>query len=293
MQPLETADVDRVSRRDDFLTMAFGLWMMIGLMVDANSHSTDPGLESFWTSSHALFYSGFTATALWVIRLCLVRRRATGGILHWAPLGYRLALIGVGLFAPGGVVSAVWHPVFGVETMAPMFRAGLFSVPWGSPATQAMLEPLLFELSQFPLSSVFDRVMSVWFAYVGCKDQVQAGHTPMFDERSTRRWPNRRLRRRHIVDFGEHTIEPVLLSSQRSGATDEAHNAHRRAMVGTPGMAHPQLASITKSNASPITSLAARTRRRSSSRVPPTLTLMVVNPAATRSAITRRSRASS
>jgi len=116
MQSVESAAVDRVSRLDDFLTMAFGLWMLIGLMVDANSHSTDPGLESFWTSSHALFYSGFTATAAWVVRLCLMRRRSSGGILDWAPLGYRLSLIGVGLFALGGIGDSIWHTLLGVET---------------------------------------------------------------------------------------------------------------------------------------------------------------------------------
>ncbi len=89
---------------------------MAGLMVDANSHSTNPGLETFWTSSHALFYSGFTAMALWVVRLAMVRRRPSGGLLDWAPPGYRLAVIGVGLFALGGVGDSVWHTVLGVET---------------------------------------------------------------------------------------------------------------------------------------------------------------------------------
>ena len=116
MQFVEPLALERVSRRDDFLTMAFGLWMLIGLMVDANSHSTDPGLESFWTSSHALFYSGFTVTALWVVRLCLVRRHPNGWLLDWAPPGYRLALIGVGLFALGGLGDSIWHTILGVET---------------------------------------------------------------------------------------------------------------------------------------------------------------------------------
>jgi len=110
------SEATRTSRRDDFVTMALAFWMLIGLMVDAYFHSTDPGLESFWTPWHGLFYSGFTATAIWIVRLSLARRRPSGGLLDWAPPGYRLALIGLGVFAAGGFGDAVWHTTLGVET---------------------------------------------------------------------------------------------------------------------------------------------------------------------------------
>lgn len=96
--------------------MGFGLWTMIGLLVDAYFHSTDPGLESFWTPWHALFYSGFTATAAWLVWLSMKRSQPEGNVLTWAPPGYRAALFGVGIFAVGGVGDAIWHSVFGVET---------------------------------------------------------------------------------------------------------------------------------------------------------------------------------
>ncbi len=101
--------------------MIFALWTLGGLLVDAYFHSTDPGLESFWTPWHALFYSGFTATAAWLGWVAVKRMgpssgRGLDGLLRAAPVGYRLALIGVGIFAAGGVGDAIWHTIFGVET---------------------------------------------------------------------------------------------------------------------------------------------------------------------------------
>lgn len=98
------------------MTLLLALWTLIGLLVDAFFHSTDPGLESFWTPWHALFYSGFTATAAWIGWLAIKRNTGTGNWLDWAPRGYRTAMIGVVLFAIGGVGDAIWHSVFGVET---------------------------------------------------------------------------------------------------------------------------------------------------------------------------------
>lgn len=108
--------LQRTTAREDLITIGLATWMIIGLMVDAYFHSTDPGLETFWTPWHALFYSGFSVTALWIIRLSLSRRAAEGGVLDWAPPGYRGALVGLAVFGAGGVGDAVWHSVFGVET---------------------------------------------------------------------------------------------------------------------------------------------------------------------------------
>lgn len=102
--------------REDLTTVGLATWMILGLMVNAYFHSTDADLETFFTPWHGLFYSGFIATAVWLIRLALARRHMTGNILTWAPPGYRSALIGLGVFAPGGAGDTVWHVTLGIET---------------------------------------------------------------------------------------------------------------------------------------------------------------------------------
>lgn len=120
----------RTTRLEDLTTMVLALWTLVGLLVDAYYHSTDPGLETFWTPWHALFYSGFTATAAWLGYLAVTRIGAdatsmkpnggppnpVGRLLDSAPTGYRAALIGVAVFAIGGIGDAIWHTIFGIET---------------------------------------------------------------------------------------------------------------------------------------------------------------------------------
>ncbi len=107
---------DRTSRREDVITMTLAGWTIGGLAVDAYKHSTDHGLETFWTPWHALFYSGFLAMAGWLLLVAWRRRAGAGTLLDWAPRGHKVALVGLGVFAVGGAGDAVWHSVFGVET---------------------------------------------------------------------------------------------------------------------------------------------------------------------------------
>jgi hypothetical protein len=84
----------RLGRRENFITIICGTWLMIGLFVDGWAHNNEKP-ESFFTPWHGLFYSGFTATALWV----LSRRQRQGAI----PIGYGLGFVGLAAFAVGGV----------------------------------------------------------------------------------------------------------------------------------------------------------------------------------------------
>jgi hypothetical protein len=86
--------------------VALSAWLIVGLFVDGWAHNNEKP-ESFFTPWHGLFYSGFTATALWV----LSRRQRQGAI----PIGYGLGFVGLAAFAVGGVGDMVWHLVFGVE----------------------------------------------------------------------------------------------------------------------------------------------------------------------------------
>ena len=105
------------SGREHLGTVLFGLWMTVGLFLDGYFHQNlDSDGESFLTPWHALFYAGFTASALWLAGMS--RRRAPGVVdwrLSFLPAGYEGARLGLVLFALGGIGDAAWHSAFGVE----------------------------------------------------------------------------------------------------------------------------------------------------------------------------------
>jgi len=117
-----TAHVDRghaVSAvggvRYDALVAGLGAVFLGGAYLDVWAHVHVPELETFFTPWHAVFYAGFLAVAA-VSVAPLVRRRPPG--TTWAdalPAGYVRSLIGVLVFALGGVLDMLWHLVFGVE----------------------------------------------------------------------------------------------------------------------------------------------------------------------------------
>ena len=95
--------------------MVFATWQLVGIFVDGWAHNNDKP-ETFFTPWHALFYSGFLATALWMTWM-VQRRRAAGAasLAAAVPVGYGLGLLGVAMFAFGGLFDLVWHTVFGIE----------------------------------------------------------------------------------------------------------------------------------------------------------------------------------
>lgn len=125
-----------MSWRGDMLTMLLCTWVLAGIAVDGWAHTNLGGLETFFTPWHALFYSGFAATATW-IAWSSVRRRAPGRTLVQAiPIGYELGVAGLVLFGIGGVGDMLWHEVFGIEVdidalLSPthlLLYAGLFLI---------------------------------------------------------------------------------------------------------------------------------------------------------------------
>jgi hypothetical protein len=80
---------------------------MVGLFVDGWAHTNLTSLETFFTPWHGLFYSGFAATAAWVL-FCV---RRIGAV----PVGYGAGLVGLAGFAAGGVSDMIWHAFFGIE----------------------------------------------------------------------------------------------------------------------------------------------------------------------------------
>jgi len=110
-------DRPRSSHRQDLVTVLLATWLIGGIGLDGWAHSNlERQLESFFTPWHAVFYSGFVATALWVLWLVQTRRADHVTWTQAVPRGYGLGLVGVAVFAVGGVGDLLWHQVFGIET---------------------------------------------------------------------------------------------------------------------------------------------------------------------------------
>jgi hypothetical protein len=105
----------RASWRVDAVTMLLGTWLLVGLVVDGWAHNNLEALETFFTPWHALFYSGFVATAGWVLATAARARQPERSGLAAFPAGYGLAVVGVVVFAVGGAGDMTWHSVFGIE----------------------------------------------------------------------------------------------------------------------------------------------------------------------------------
>jgi hypothetical protein len=102
--------------RTDLITVLLGTWLMIGLFLDGYAHTNlIEELESFLTPWHAVFYSGFIATALWIVWTIADRAREASGARAAIAPGYGLAVVGIVLFAVGGIGDAIWHTALGIE----------------------------------------------------------------------------------------------------------------------------------------------------------------------------------
>jgi len=102
-----------VSNRTNLVTAVLGMWLTVGLMLDAWAHNTVPDLESFFTPWHGVFYTGFFATAAWIawtVRGPLFDRRFAE-----IPVGYGAAVVAVGVFALSAAGDMSWHIAFGIE----------------------------------------------------------------------------------------------------------------------------------------------------------------------------------
>jgi hypothetical protein len=102
--------------RFDLIVSLLSLWIVAGLYMDGSSHHNSPELiESFFTSSHALLYSGFAATAGYL--LFKQSRNISQGYrwLHALPRAYLLSLLGAVIFLFSGAADFLWHELFGFE----------------------------------------------------------------------------------------------------------------------------------------------------------------------------------
>ena len=104
------------SRRDNVVMCLLSGWLLAGLTLDAWAHSNLTNLETFFTPWHAVFYSGFTATAGWVVAMIVrnVRQGRSGvGVI---PVGYGWTVVALAVFGLSGIADGVWHTLWGIET---------------------------------------------------------------------------------------------------------------------------------------------------------------------------------
>jgi hypothetical protein len=66
----------QLSSREHLITVLLAVWMTAGIFIDGWAHINIPRLETFFTPWHAVFYSGFLATAGWVVYQAV--RRTSG-----------------------------------------------------------------------------------------------------------------------------------------------------------------------------------------------------------------------
>jgi hypothetical protein len=112
---LDQAPPARMSWRGDLVTVILSAWLIGGLFIDGWAHNTRPQLETFFTPWHAVFYSGFAASAAWMAWSVWSRRRAGAAWRASVPAGYGPALAGLVLFGASGVGDMAWHLAFGIE----------------------------------------------------------------------------------------------------------------------------------------------------------------------------------
>jgi hypothetical protein len=107
-------DRPRAGWGDDLAAALLGTWVVGGLFLDGWAHVNQPGLETFFSPWHAVFYSGFLVSTVVLARLVgrFQRGRFDPALV---PAGYGLGLVGVVLFVAGGIADGAWHTVFGVE----------------------------------------------------------------------------------------------------------------------------------------------------------------------------------
>lgn len=90
-------------------------WFVGGFYLDAWAHRHIPALETFFTPWHAVLYSGFMLTALFLVGYWLGHRAPGAPWQSGLPAGYEMSLVGVVVFGCSGFADMIWHLIFGIE----------------------------------------------------------------------------------------------------------------------------------------------------------------------------------
>jgi hypothetical protein len=115
LKPAIRADYPAPSLRFDWWMTGLSMLFMAGLWVDGWAHFHGQVDDSFFTPWHFLFYGSFGIVALFLGYQQVQNTRRGYAFTRALPQGYWLSLMGVVLFAVGGLGDMVWHTLFGIE----------------------------------------------------------------------------------------------------------------------------------------------------------------------------------
>jgi hypothetical protein len=101
--------------RFDWIISVFSALLIGGVWLDNWAHTHGKVDNTFFTPWHAVLYSAFAVVAAFLV-LSLLRNHRKGYPWREAlPPGYHLSLLGVAIFAVGGILDMIWHILFGIE----------------------------------------------------------------------------------------------------------------------------------------------------------------------------------
>lgn len=103
------------SLRFDWAYSGLAFLLVVGLMIDGWAHFHGEVDGSFFTPWHLVFYTAFGLVALFTAGHHVRNVRRGYAFTRALPKGYWLSLVGVTVFALGGVGDMVWHTLFGIE----------------------------------------------------------------------------------------------------------------------------------------------------------------------------------
>jgi hypothetical protein len=117
-QPLTGATTRALPQRRvrfDWIVVLLSTWWVGGVFLDGWAHNHLPFLETIFTPWHAVLYSGFLVTGLFLVGVVVKNHFQGYPWLRSLPPGYQTSLWGVCIFAIGGVFDLTWHLLFGIE----------------------------------------------------------------------------------------------------------------------------------------------------------------------------------
>lgn len=103
------------SRWFDVIVAVLGAALVGGVYLDGWAHIHTGLIDTFFTPWHGLLYSAYLALAAVIVGTVLRNRTAGFAGSRAIPLGYEPAVIGVAVFALGGLGDMIWHLLFGIE----------------------------------------------------------------------------------------------------------------------------------------------------------------------------------